>query len=161
MKDGQLSIRSLKPADAPALSALLQGQRGVYSHFFHPFNFDEAVIADILSEFRDDVYMGMFWGSTLIGFFMLRGWDAGYADPAYGVLIDEQYRGYGLAPLSLSMAKMICKTHGSPRIMLKVDIENDCAKTVFERARFTPDGVEARTGKLIYRFEIDDRRAKS
>ncbi len=152
--DEQLAIRSLTRADAPALSALLRAQRDAYAHFFHPFDFDEASIAGILCESRRDVYMGMFWGDTLTGFFMLRGWDAHYTVPAYGVLIDEKYRGYGLTPLSLRIAKMICETNGARRMMLKVDPDNTCAKAVFERARFVPAGVEAHTGKLIYHFHI-------
>lgn len=157
----QLAIRSLIPTDAPALSALLRAQRAAYAHFFHPFDFDEVSIAVILRESQRDVYMGMFWGDLLAGFFMLRGWDANYMVPAYGVLIDEKYRGYGLAPLSLKIAKMICERDGTRRMMLKVDPDNTCAKAVFEKARFTPAGVETHTGKLIYYFDIDERRAKS
>ncbi len=159
--DEQLTIRSLELSDASALSALLCAQTPDYAHFFNPFKFDEATITGILRERERDIYMGMFWGSELVGFFMLRGWDAGYTVPTYGVLIDERYRGYGLAPLSLRMSKIICESNRAPRIMLKVDSENACAKAVFEKERFTPAGEEARGGKLIYHFEIDERRTKS
>jgi len=159
--DEQLTIRSLELSDASALSALLCAQRAVYAHFFNPFKFDEATITAILRERERDIYMGMFWGGELVGFFMLRGWDTGYAVPTYGVLIAERYRGYGLAPLSLRMAKIICETNRAPRIMLKVDSENACAKAVFEKERFIPAGEETRGGKLIYYFDINERRAKS
>lgn len=161
MMRSQLRIRSLEPADAPALSALLLAQRPAYVHFFHPFSFDEATIAAILRERRRDVYMGMFWDDEIAGLFMLRGWDAGYATPTYGILTGEKYRGYGLAPLSLRMAKIIGEANGARRIMLKVNPENTCAKTVFERARFVFAEAEAESGKLIYYFDLDDRRAKS
>lgn len=159
--DEQLTIRSLELSDAPALSALLCAQRTVYARFFNPFKFDEATITGILRERERDIYMGIFWGGELIGFFMLRGWDAGYAVPTYGVLIAEKYRGYGLAPLSLKMAKIICQTNRAPRIMLKVDAENAGAKAVFEKERFVPAGEEIRSGKLIYYFDLNERRAKS
>lgn len=157
----QLTIRSLELSDAPALSAMLCAQCAVYAHFFNPFKFDEATITGILRERERDVYMGVFWNGEIIGFFMLRGWDAGYTVPTYGVLIAERYRGYGLAPLSLRMAKIICKTTRAPRLMLKVDSENASAKAVFEKERFIPAGEETRGGKLIYYFDINEQRAKS
>jgi RimJ/RimL family protein N-acetyltransferase len=159
--NSQLIIRSLESTDACKLSAMLLDQHHAYVHFFRPFDFDEVTVGGILRERRRDVYMGIFWGEDLAGFFMLRGWDDGYEVPTYGVLIDEKYCGIGFAPLSLRMAKIIGKAAGARRIMLKVDPDNACAKAVFERARFVFTEAKDERGRLIYHFDLDDRHAKS
>ncbi len=161
LKD-QLIIRQLEVSDAPALSGLLCHQRQSYVSFFHPFDFDEAIITGILRERRQDVYEGIFWGGSLVGFFMLRGWDAGFAVPAYGVLIDEKFRGYGLAQISLRMAKIISTEKGAGRIMLKVERANVRAKAIFEKAHFTLAGTNTSAdGMLLYYFDLHERRKKS
>ncbi|HEY9405006.1 MAG TPA: GNAT family N-acetyltransferase [Pyrinomonadaceae bacterium] len=152
-----LNIRPLDSEDAPHLSALLLAQTPAYVRFFTPFNFDLPTIANLLAGEGADVFMGMYWQDRLIGFFMLRGWDGGYEVPAFGVLIDEKYSGYGLTRLSLKLAKSICKLRHVPRMMLKVNAGNIIAKRLFEEAGFTQTGVEARTGNLIYHFDFRHR----
>ena len=159
MADG-FKILSLEAKDAPQLSAMLQAQSPAYMRFFTPFSFDPATINAILARRHQDLFMGIYWQDDLAGFFMLRGWDEGYEAPSYGVLIDERYSGYGLARLSLKMVKSICQLRHSPRIMLKVHPENVAARTLFEEARFTPTGVDAANGYLIYHFDLDERSTK-
>jgi len=149
-----LTIRPLNSEDASDLSALLLAQTPAYVRFFTPFNFDLPSIAALLAEEGADVFMGMYRQDRLIGFFMLRGWNSGYEIPAYGVLIDEKYSGYGLTRLSLKLAKSICKLRRVPRIMLKVNVDNTIAKRLFEEAGFTQTGVDAQTGNLIYHFDF-------
>ncbi len=155
-----LTIRSLNLEDAPQLSAMLRAQSRDYARFFTPFSFDEETISGILDKRERDVFMGMYWRNRLVGFFMLRGWDEGYEVAAYGVLTDQAYRGYGLARLSLEMAKIICRLCRTPRMMLKVHPRNIVAKTLFEKARFVLDGADDR-GNLVYYFEINERSGKS
>ncbi|HEY0098343.1 MAG TPA: GNAT family N-acetyltransferase [Pyrinomonadaceae bacterium] len=149
-----LTVRPLNSEDASDLSALLLAQTPAYVRFFTPFNFDLPSVATLLAEQGTDVFMGMYWQDRLIGFFMLRGWNSGYKIPAYGVLIDEKYSGYGLTRLSLKLAKSICKLRHVPRIMLKVNADNIIAKRLFEESGFTQTGVDAQTGNLIYHFDF-------
>jgi RimJ/RimL family protein N-acetyltransferase len=153
-------IRPLKPSDAHALSRLLRSQTPAYVRFFTPFDFDEATLARLLAECDMDVWMGIYLRDEMAGFFMLRGWDAGYAAPAYGVLIDERYSGYGLTRLSLNFVKSLCRLRRSPRVMLKVHPENYAAKKLFEEARFKQTSVEAASGNLVYHFDLDERATK-
>lgn len=157
--NGNITIRALDATDAPELSAMLSSQTHEYSRFFTPFGFDRDTIAAILAKRERDIFMGTYWQNRLVGFFMLRGWDEGYEVPAYGVLIDETHRGYGLAKLSLEMAKIICTLCHAPRMMLKVHPQNIAAKMLFEEARFALHGTDTR-GHLVYYFEINDRTAK-
>ena len=155
MSDDSFTVSPLTAADAAALAALLQSQSADYVRFFTPFRFDEAAVSAMLAGHKSDVYSGIRWRGRLVGFFMLRGWDAGYEVPAYGVLIDEAHAGYGLTTLSLRMAKAVCKLRASARLMLKVHPANARARKLFERAGFKQTGVETATGSLVYHFDFD------
>ncbi|MBL8155080.1 MAG: GNAT family N-acetyltransferase, partial [Anaerolineae bacterium] len=91
---------------------------------------------------------------ALAGFFMLRGWDAGYDVPAYGVTIAQAYSGLGLARLSLDLSKTICRLRQVKRLMLKVHPENTVAKRLYEQAGFVQTGIDPRNANLIYHFEF-------
>jgi RimJ/RimL family protein N-acetyltransferase len=154
------TVRPLQISDALALSTLLCSQAQSYIRFFTPFNFDEATITQLLAQCERDAWMGIYLSETLLGFFMLRGWDAGFEVPAYGVLVDEQYSGYGLARLSLRYAKSLCKLRRAPHVMLKVHPENLAARKLFEAARFRQTGIEAASGNLIYHFDFNEQGKK-
>ncbi|HEY9283167.1 MAG TPA: GNAT family N-acetyltransferase [Pyrinomonadaceae bacterium] len=153
--DDDFTVRPLTDADAPALASMLKSQSPEYVRFFTPFTFDEAAVAAILAGSGQDVYMGLYWRARLAGFFMLRGWDAGYEVPAYGVLVDEAHSGYGLTTLTLGLAKAICRLRAAPRLMLKVHPDNARAKRLFERAGFKQTGVEPGSGGLVYHLDFN------
>lgn len=155
-----LIVRPLRAEDAAGIVAMLQAQSTKYARFFTPFSFDEATLAKILQACEQDVYMGLYWQDKLVGFFMLRGWDAGYVVPAFGILIDEKFRGYDLEMLSLETAKSICRHKGAPRMMIKMHPENISAKGVARKIGFTLSGTEAESGNLIYHFEIEQGERK-
>ena len=99
--------------------------------------------------------MGFFWEGALIAFFMLRGWDEGYAIPAYGVTVDQRFRDKGLGRLTLEMSKTICRLRGVQRLMLKVHPENHAAKHLYEAVGFVQTGVDPKNQNLIYHFDFD------
>ena len=156
-----LAIRPLAIDDATALSSFLQTQATGYARFFRPFSFDADAIVDVLANARQDVLMGLYWQDQVVGFFMLRGWNEGYDVPAFGILIDESYRGCGLEMLSLETAKIICRLRGASRMMIKMHPDNISAKGVARKTGFVQSGVEAESGNLIYHFDIRPRREKS
>lgn len=145
--------RPLQIEDAAAISSLLKSQPPEYSRFFYAFSSDEAAISKILAEREKDVYSGMYWQERMVGFFMLRGWDAGYEVPSFGVLVDEQYRGRGFMPLALDIAKLICRLCGAPRLMAKIHPDNVSARGA-RRLGLVQTGVEAETGNLIYHLDL-------
>jgi len=156
-----LAIHPLASDDAAALSSLLRSQTGEYARFFRPFSFDTNTIADVLANVRQDVLMGLYWQGRMVGFFMLRGWNEGYDVPAFGILIDERFRGCGLEMLSLETAKVVCRFRGASRMMIKMHPDNISAKGVARKTGFIQSGVEAESGNLIYHFDIRPRREKS
>jgi ribosomal protein S18 acetylase RimI-like enzyme len=149
-----LAVRPLKIEDAGKLSVLLQAQSSSYMQYFTPFEFNETSISNILSQAEQDVYMGLLWGDELAGFFMLRGWDAGYAVPAYGVTIGEAFRGAGLGRITLEMSKAICRLRGAKQIMLKVHPENSVAKRLYESVGFVQTGIDPKNANLVYHYDF-------
>jgi RimJ/RimL family protein N-acetyltransferase len=156
-----LIIRPLHVEDAAALSTWLRAQPPTYARFFHPFGYDEAAIADALALQGQDIFEGLFWDEQIVGFFMLRGWNEGYEVPAFGILIDERYRGYGLEMAALDTAKVICRLCNVSRLMIKMHPDNISAKGVARKTGFVQTGVEAESGNLIYHYELKPPRAGS
>lgn len=141
--------------------SLLRRQSADYTRFFTPFSFNAITLAEILRKQDRDVYMGLYRLGRLAGFFMLRGWDAGYEVPAFGILIDQNSRGTGLEMLSLETAKIICRLQGAPGMITKVHPDNMSAKGVTRKIGFVFKGAEPQTGNLIYQFEIKQQQLKT
>ena len=148
-----LSIRQLEPADAAAIAGFMGSQSNEYLRFFYALGSDEAAIADMLSASKRDIYSGIFWQGSLIGVFMLRGWDAGYEMPTFGVLIDEKHRGNAFLNLTVDTAKLICRLSGLKRFMVKIHPDNTALRNV-HRMGFYQTGVEESTGNVIFHLDF-------
>lgn len=147
------SIRPLETTDAATISAFARSQSPEYLRFFYAFDSDEAAIAEMLSASEMDVYSGVFWQANLAGVFMLRGWDAGYEVPSFGVLIAQEYRGGAFMRLTLDAAKLICRLSGTKRLMAKIHPENVSPRGA-RRLGFHQTGVEESTGNIVYHLEL-------
>lgn len=148
-----LVVRPLLAADAGTLSAMLLAQSPEYAKLFYAFDFSHTKIAEMLSSKKRDVYSGIFWRGELVGVFMLRGWDAGFEIPSFGVLISEKHRGSVFMSISLSMAKLICRLSGAPALMAKIHPDNISPRGA-RKLGFLQTGTEAETGNIIYRMEL-------
>ncbi len=148
-----LTIRQLESSDVAALAEFMRSQSPEYLLFFYAFGADESSLAEILAEDKLDVYSGVFWQNKLIGVFMLRGWDAGYEIPSFGVLIAEQHRGKAVLNLTVEAAKLICKLSGVNRFMVKYHPNNTALKNV-PRMGFYQTGVEDSTGNIICHLDF-------
>lgn len=148
-----LSIRRLEPSDAAAVSAFMRSQSAEYLKFFYAFGADETSLAEMLSSSLKDVFSGVFWQDNLVGVFFLRGWDAGYEIPSFGVLIDEKYRGKSILNLTVDTAKLICRLSGINRFMVKIHPDNTPLKNV-HRMGFYRTGIEESTGNVIFHLDF-------
>ncbi|MGI8835880.1 MAG: GNAT family N-acetyltransferase [Pyrinomonadaceae bacterium] len=155
----QFIIRALTPDDAADLSTMLQAQSPDYVRFFYPFEFHLASISNVLANQRRDVLMGLYLESKIVVFFMLRGWNEGYDVPSFGIIVDENYRGYGLELISLDAAKVISRLRGAERMMLKMHPDNITAKGVARKIGFVQTGSES-GGNLIYHLDLGKPVAK-
>lgn len=144
-----IHLRSLTPADAASLSQLLT-EDSHYSRFFIPFeNPTPPFLAELLSQVQEDRYWGIFAGDRLAGFCMLRGLDAGYTRPAFGVYTGADYAGMGLATLALRWCMSYCRLNNFPAMMLKVHPDNRAARHIYEQNGFTLLGSDPKNGHHI------------
>jgi RimJ/RimL family protein N-acetyltransferase len=148
-----LSIRPVELTDIPEISAFMRRQQPEYLRFFYAFGNDEAAIEKMLSNAEKDVYSGVFWQGELIGVFFLRGWDAGFEIPSFGLLVDEKHRGHTLKNLILETSKMICRFSGVNRMMVKIHPDNIALRNV-HKLGFYQTGIEESTGNVIFHLDF-------
>ena len=149
----EFAIRELRVEDAAAVSRLLRAQPPEYVRFFYAFGFDEEAVARVLAARAKDVYSGMFWRGELAAFFMLRGWDAGYEVPSFGVVVDVRHRGLAFMRIALDVSKLICRLAGAPRLMAKIHPDNVSPRGA-RRLGLVQTGVEPETGNVIYHIDL-------
>jgi hypothetical protein len=147
------TIRALGVEDVAAVSGLLRAQPPGYARFFYAFGSGEEEVARVLAARDKDVYSGMFWRGELAAVFMLRGWDAGYEVPSFGVLVDVRHRGRVFMRIALDVAKLTCRLSGATRLMAKIHPDNVSPRGA-RRLGFVQTGVEAETGNIVYHMEL-------
>jgi RimJ/RimL family protein N-acetyltransferase len=148
-----LSVRPLSAGDAGVVSAMLRAQPPTYARFFYAFGFAEEEVARTLAGRVRDYYAGMFWRGELVAFFMLRGWDAGFEVPSFGVVVDTRQKGRGFMKLALDMGKLVAKLCGAPRLMAKIHPDNVSPRGA-RRLGLVQTGVEEESGNVIYHIEL-------
>ncbi len=145
-----IKINEIDSGFAKTISQLLSNSDKNYTKYFIPFSFDVATIREILSTINKDKFFGILVDNDLVGFYMLRGFDAGYETPSYGVWISERFAGYGLSKLTLQHAITYCKINSIKKLMLKVHPENIMAKNIYESFGFIQKGIDDKNNNLIY-----------
>ncbi len=148
-----LTIRPLLPEDAEAVSEMLRAQSPEYARFFYAFSYDVSEIRKVIDGRKRDVFAGMYWQNRLAAVFMLRGWDAGYDVPSFGVFVAEEHRGGAFMRVSLDVAKLICRLSGARRLMAKIHPDNVSPRGA-RRLGFLQTDVEVDTGNVIYHMDL-------
>lgn len=149
VKNKIISFKELFPTDADELAALLNSEPDGYNKYFIPFEFNKETIAGILEKKKADLYLGIYYGETLTGFYMLRGFDSGYKIPSYGVYISSKFNNKGLAALTLFHAFSTCKVIAAPRLMLKVHPDNRVALNLYKKYGFAETGFDEKINNII------------
>lgn len=150
----ELSIRRLKPADAAKVARAAEACSSGYMRFYKTFSFSAASLRAAFAKAKNDGYWGIFDGTALAGYFMLRGFDDGWDIPAYGVFVPEAYAGRGLSRLALQYALCWCRLKGVKTVMLKCHPENERALKVYESCGFRAAGPDPKNGDTIFRKEL-------
>lgn len=151
----ELAIRALVEADAAALSRLLSADPASYRAHFEGLPADAAALASVLGSAREDRYWGIAAGDELLALVMLRGLDAGFAAPAFGVYVGRQWSRRGLGTLALAFAQAWCRLNGVREIVLTVDPGNEVARDIYERDGFRFSGELSPIGHRIYRKALE------
>jgi RimJ/RimL family protein N-acetyltransferase len=152
--DNIINFRKLKPGDAEAISNLMNQDSKDYSQYFVAFEFDTTTIENILSKAKNDLYFGVYWGKELTGFYMLRGFDEGFAIPSYGVYISSRFSNKGLAALTLNHAISTCKFLGCKKLRLKVHTANTYALKQYVKFGFAETGFDEKINNIIMHRDI-------
>jgi RimJ/RimL family protein N-acetyltransferase len=148
-----LAIRALRVEDAALVSHMLLAQPPQYARFFYAFEFSEEKIAQLLAGKIKDVYSGIFWRDELVAIFMLRGWDAGYDVPSFGVFVVEKYRGGTFMRIALDVAKLTCRLSGARRLMATIHPDNVSPRGA-SRLGFVQTGMNNETGNIVYHMDL-------
>ena len=146
-----LRIRPLGPNDAEALAILVTDDSADYRRFFEPFPRGRADIDAALEQANKDSYWGFFVEGELAALLMLRGLDAGFAAPAFGVYVAERYARRGLATAALAVAEAWCRLNDLDELMLTVHPAHKQARRLYEAQGFSSAGEQSAIGHLVYR----------
>lgn len=149
-----LEIRRLTASDAVAVSRLLTADPEGYRPHFHPLATDPESLHAALAAAVEDIYWGI-WAGELRGILMLRGLDAGFAAPAFGVYVARAASGAGIATFALAFAEAWCRLNGRREIMLTVHADNTAARRLYEGAGYRFGGELSDAGHRIYRKQLD------
>jgi RimJ/RimL family protein N-acetyltransferase len=152
---GELEIRALGEADAESVSRLLSADPPSYRKHFEAFPEGTAGVAAMLAAATKDRYWGIADEAGLGALVMLRGLDAGFRAPAFGVYVGEKWSRRGVATLALAFAQAWCRLNGTPDIMLTVHPENRVAREIYEREGFRFSGELSPIGHRVYRKKLD------
>ncbi len=114
---------------------------------FHPHPFSEDYVERIATYQGRDIYLGAFDTSEMIGYGMLRGWDAGYEVPSLGIYLSPPSRGRGLSKIVMTKMHQLALENGALRIRLKVYSANVAACRLYEQLGYIFESEEE--GQLV------------
>jgi glycosyltransferase involved in cell wall biosynthesis/GNAT superfamily N-acetyltransferase len=119
--------------------------------FFHPHPLDQAEANRICGLSGKDYYCLAYLDDTAVGYGMLRGWDAGYAEPSLGVALAPGFVGRGLGRALTTHLHAAAKERGATSIRLKVYTRNQAGRALYLKLgyAFTPHADGEELGRLM------------
>ena len=115
--------------------------------YFHPHPFDKASARAIANYCEKDLYYAVLEDSHIIGYGMLRGWDAGYETPSLGILIHPEIRGMQLGKLLMHFLHAAARCRAAKKVRLKVYPDNTAAMKMYQDLGYMFQDKES--GQLI------------
>lgn len=144
-----IEIRQLAETDLPDLIDLWNNDPEGYNEHFIPFKMNYDTLKGVLNKAVMDIFLAVAVNGNLAGFFMLRGFDAGYEIPGYGVWISSKFSNKGLAKLTLQYSISLCRIAEIKKLMLKVHPDNQVALKMYKNFGFTEAGIDEKIGHTI------------
>ena len=131
------AIRALRTGDGEALARLLEDHAATEAaRVFHPFPLTRDTALRLVTAARADRYWGAWIDGRMVGFAMLRGWDAGFEVPSFGILVDCRFRRRGIGTTLTAEALQTARIAGCRWVRLTVYASNRVALRLFDRAGF-------------------------
>lgn len=160
-----VSLRRIRVGDLEHLTIFFEAlKQHEIDRFFHPHPFDAETAKHICEYSGQDWYAAQWIESQKFsgigGYVMLRGWDAGFKIPSFGVCVHPDWQGIGLGRLLIQAAITVACLRQSPAIRLKVYPDNDRAIALYSQFgfKFQPDlESDQRVGLLaLQKKDISD-----
>lgn len=127
-----LMIRLVQKGDHERLAwSFAENNRPEVTTFFHPFPLNREMAYQIAETSHDDRYYVALLQEEIVGFCMLRGWDAGFEIPSFGVFVDHRYQGCGIGRQMTEFAVVEAKRLVCPGIRLSVYASNERALRLY------------------------------
>jgi glycosyltransferase involved in cell wall biosynthesis len=123
------------------------------AEFFHPHPLDQAEADRICGLTGRDYYCLAYLGDNPVGYGMLRGWDAGYAEPSLGIALAPKHIGRGLGRALTAHLHSVAAERGAASIRLKVYVRNHAARALYQKLGYvlTPVSDAEELGRLVLR----------
>jgi len=146
--------RQMSDLDAEAIGLGLEKESLSYLKYFTAYK-NRIELRNDISRAKQDLFFTVFHESSICGCFFLRGFDAGFKVPSFGVYVISNYSRKGVASFALGCAKKVLQSNHCDKLMLKVSVDNIHAKKLYIRAGFQIDGCCPDTGNLIMHCSLD------
>jgi len=123
------------------------------AEFFHPHPLDRAEAERICGLEGRDYYCLATLGAVPVGYGMLRGWDAGYAEPSLGIALSPGHVGRGLGKALTAHLRAVASERGATSIRLKVYRRNEPARSLYRKMGYVlvPHSADEELGRLVLR----------
>ncbi len=154
-----LRLTLLRPDDEGALLDLfVANDLPEVTRYFDPFPLDAATAARLSSYGGPDLYWGVWESTSLVGLAMVRGWDGGHPQRAYGLLVDHRQhgRGIGVEATRLMLAELHVRGHDAVRA--RVHEDNEASLRMLRTNGFADIGRGDGRVLLEWRLEVGPSR---
>jgi RimJ/RimL family protein N-acetyltransferase len=153
----KLTLRELGPADEPALAALFaENDAPEVTRWFDPFPLSSETARAVSRHEGRDLYWGAWGEAGLVGFAMVRGWDDGHPQPAYGCLVDRRHQSRGVGRAITGLALEQLRERRVPEVRARVHDDNPASLRMHAAAGF--EELERAAGRVILVARPDSRR---
>jgi RimJ/RimL family protein N-acetyltransferase len=133
-----LRLRLLEPRDEQALATLFAANDvPAVTRWFDPFPLSAASAGELANHRGRDLHWGVWSGSDIVGFAMVRGWDGGYPQPAYGYFVDRAQHRQGLGAAATALVIEELRRLGVPEVRARVHEGNEASLRTLLAAGFT------------------------
>jgi len=102
------------------------------NNYFHPHSFNKEYAQFLCNYSGLDLYYIVLINNKIIGYSLLRGWDEGDDIPELGIIVDDSYRGKGLAKAIMNFLHTAARLKGATKIRLKFYKYNEKAVSLYE-----------------------------
>jgi RimJ/RimL family protein N-acetyltransferase len=152
--DLTVDARPMTPEEAVDLERGMAAEDPTYLAHFSAFKVPGELQRQAAAAKRD-AFFPIYSGGSLSGFYCVRGLDAGFARPSFGVYVASGAQGRGLARAALRDAVAWCRDHAIPKMMLKVSPLNEKARRAYLDAGFVAQGTCPDSGHTLMEKIID------